>query len=153
MGESAQLEVRLYSTTCILNKGLPHKTACRVIREWEVDRLVEELLKLFFGAFVGFACATNDRDPGLVIDPLRSPLGQNLLYSTRRLHVVLLASLLFLLTFLCLCWPHFLALININKRWSVFFGSNHDHGNHLLTIPSVIAEDTLNTQRTDVEDD
>ena len=46
MGKRTQLEVSLQFTTVLLDEYLPHEATSGVIREGEVDGLVEELLEL-----------------------------------------------------------------------------------------------------------
>ena len=152
VSERTELEVRLDLASSALDEDLPHEATGGVVREWEVDRLVEELFEFLLRTFLGLTRATDDGDSGLVGDPLGLPLGQRLLDPRGILGVVLLGLLLSLLL-LFLGGPDLLALVDVDERRRVLFGGNHDHGDHLVTLLLLICEHSLDTQGTDVEDD
>lgn len=47
-------------STELLNEGLPHKAASGIVREREVEGLVEELFELLLTARVRLTCAADD---------------------------------------------------------------------------------------------
>ena len=97
------------------------------------------------------ACATNNGDARLIRDPFWSPFTESSLHTLRALLTLLLACLLLSLLLFLLCWPDLLALIDVDKRGRVFFSSNHDHSDHLVTISLIRHIAVLDTDRTQVE--
>ena len=73
--ECAQREIVTESCAELLDKGLPHQAASRVIREGEVYTLIKELLHFFLAAGLGLTCATNNRYSEVVFNELSFPLG------------------------------------------------------------------------------
>jgi len=70
-------------TTILLNKVSPHESPCTVVREWEVNLLIEELFEFFLGTFFRLGCATNNGDSCFIINKFSSPFAHGLLDSLR----------------------------------------------------------------------
>ena len=154
MCQCAQLEVSINETIKAFDEGLPHKTACRVIREGEVDGSVEELLELYLGAFVRLTRAADDRDSCLISNPLRSPLLESTFDPVWILHIILLLSTSRLpaLALRLLRCPDLLGLVDVDEGWGVLLGSCHYQSDHLLTIFSVTVVNALDAGRAQIED-
>ena len=87
--EGAQRELGLELPAQLLDEGLPHEAARRVVGEGEVDSLVEELLEIFLAAGVGLTRAADNGNARLVVEELGLPLGEGLLDPLRRVRVLL----------------------------------------------------------------
>jgi len=111
--ECRQGEVVFKETAKLVNKCLPHKAARRVVREWEVESLVEELLEFLLAALVWLGRARDNGDTCLVSDPLGSPLGECFLDTFGVAHIIFLCLALSLLL-LFLRWPNLLGLIDVD---------------------------------------
>ena len=61
----------------------PHEPSGGIIREWEVNGLVEELKEILFRAFLRLTGTSYDGDPGLFINELGLPFRQSFLNSCR----------------------------------------------------------------------
>lgn len=79
MGQSRKWEVSSELTLETFDEVLPHESSCSILREWEVNGLLEELFEFFLRAFFGFRGATNDSDSQLISDELALPLKHGLL--------------------------------------------------------------------------
>jgi len=146
-----QGEISLHIPSTLFNKGLPEHSACGVVGEGEVNRAVKELFEVFLTSFHGQTGAPDDRNSGLIGDPLGSPLNDGLLNASRVGRVILLCLFGTLALFL-FTREHFFALINIDDGRSVSLGSLHHHGDHLVTLSltgSVLAK---SGDRAQVED-
>jgi hypothetical protein len=102
------------STLALFDETSPHETSRRIVREWEVNGLVEEFEEVFFGALLRLAGTTYDGDSCLVGDEFTFPFGKGLLDSrrVRRIRLLLLGALLLFAFFLG--WPDFVALIDVD---------------------------------------
>ena len=153
VSQGTQWEVWLDLGTVLFHEVTPHHPSCRVIREWEVNLLIKELLKLFLRSFLRMTRATNNGDPCLVIDELGPPLRQCLLYSLwiRRVRLLLLSTLLAFLALL-LGWPHLLALVDVDDGWLVLLGCDHHGGDELLFFFLALV-DAVDVYWTEIEED
>jgi hypothetical protein len=92
-----------------------------------------------------FTCAAYDRDSGLVVDPLRATLEERFLDPRWSVLVSTLSCLLCsLLSLLFGCWEDFLCFVDVDQRWLEFLGSDHDHGDHLLSFFLGCVHDAFN---------
>jgi len=117
------------------DEASPHEPSGGIIREWEVNGLVEELKEILFRAFLRLTRTSYDGDPGLFINELGLPFRQSFLNS-RRIRPI--TALLFLssslFTFLTLLFsrPYLVTLINVNERRLILLGNDEDGGDELF---------------------
>ena len=151
MRQRGEREVVSEFASLFHNEGLPHEATRGVVREGEVDCLVKELLELLLVALSRLAGAANDRDAGLVGNPLGLPLEDRLLDARGLAHIVFLRLLLTLLLFL-LRRPYFLRLIDVNDRRFKLLGHHEHHGDHLVGFGFTRSEVAVDVLRAHVED-
>lgn len=117
------------------DEASPHEPSGCIIREWEVNGLVEELKEILFRAFLRLTRTSYDSDPGLFINELGLPFRQSFLNSCR---IRTITALLFLssslFTFLTLLFsrPYLVTLINVNERRLILLGNDEDGGDKLF---------------------
>jgi hypothetical protein len=127
--KSTQWEFSLYHSTSLFYKGLPHQSTRCVVREGEVNSLVEELFKVFLVAFLRLVCATDNSNSRLVSYPSFLPFKKRFL-KTHWLKLHFSFSFLFLSLLLFLFGgPDFMSFININNCWLKFLSNHETHSN------------------------
>lgn len=150
MRERAQREVQFQPAAQFSDEGLPHQAPRRVVREWEINRFIEEFLELLLVTFLRFRSTGDDRNAGLVCDPLGAPLRQRLFDTLGESNVILLGLLLTTLLFL-FSGPDLLSLIDVDQRRLVLFCDHEHHSNHLLSGSYVISKFAVNVHRGQIE--
>ena len=132
VGQRTERKVWAQSSPELFHEVAPHESSRWVVREREVNLLVEELFELFFWALLGVACAADNGYTSFVIYKLSSPLTQRLLdsFGVRRIRLFLLSLLSFFT--LLFGWPYFLTLIDVDYRWLELFGCHHHRSYHYI---------------------
>ena len=118
----------------VLNELLPHETASGVVGVREEDVLVEEGFHVFLAAFVRLRTATDDENPGVVLEEFLSPgdqcfldsgwcIGGLLTFTTFASTALLLLLFLFLFA-----GEHLLTFVDIYHGRLVMLGHLHHRG-------------------------
>jgi hypothetical protein len=152
VSQGGEREIVADFASLFTDESLPHKAASGVVREGEVDGLIEELLELLLVALCGFTSATDNRDTGLIGNPLCLPFKDRLLDARRLAHVILFGLLLSLLL-LFLGRPHLLRLVDVHDGGFKFLGYDKDHSDHLIGFGFTRGKVTLDVLGAHIEDD
>ena len=133
MGQSVEREVRWEPPFRQLDEHLPHAAASGIVGEGEVDRAVEEFLKVLLTAFVDLVRAPDNRDAGIVTDPFLPPLCQSFLYPLR---IVRPASFrpFFTFRFLFFGGPYLINFVDVDHSRLICLGGFENHSHHFVAV-------------------
>ena len=154
MSKGTQREIGSQLAMMSFDEASPHEPSGGIIREWEVNGLVEELKEILFRTFLRLTGTSYDGNPGLFINEFGLPFRQSFLNSCRIRPItalLFLSSSLFAFLTLLFGRPYFVTLIVVNEGRLIFLGNDKDGSNKLFFFLFGRSILIINVYRTQVE--